>query len=115
MGKKKPKKNNNDDFPFNDDGWIEDTGKKHKLDRRKKEKKPSIFSKLKGFSEGRKSNLPVTFNVGLNIILFLVYFSIMIVSVPTYPALLIIILPTLYVIVRGIKLEREQLGEKFGD
>jgi len=79
-----------------------------------KEKEKPSFLKEVFKKRGKSKNIPVTFNVGLSVILFFIYLSVLIVGVPKAPILLLVILPTLYIIIRHIKLEREQLGEKFG-
>ena len=82
-----------------------------------KEKKPSFLEKIREIFKKRDSKIkgvPVTFNVGLSVILFVVYFIVLIVGMQRDPYLLFIIIPTLYILIRHIKLEREQLGEKFG-
>jgi len=75
-------------------------------------KKTSFISKLKKFAEGPKRKVPITFNLGLAIILFFCYLSVTFVSIPTTPALLIVLLPTLYILLRYIKLERDTYDEK---
>ena len=80
------------------------------------EKKPSILEKIREIFKKRDSKVkgvPVTFNVGLSVILFVIYFMVLIVGMQRDPYLLFIIIPTLYILIRHIKLEREQLGEKF--
>jgi len=81
-----------------------------------KEKKLSFLEKIKKIFKKRDSKIkgvPVTFNVGLSVILFVIYFMVLIVGMQRDPYLLFIIIPTLYILIRHIKLEREQLGEKF--
>ena len=83
--------------------------KKLKLDLEfDEEKKPQSFmSKLKGFGKTDSGKrVPITFNVGIAIILFFVYVVITFLSLTMTPILLLILLPTLYVLLRYIKLER---------
>lgn len=78
----------------------------------KKRKKPSLISKLKDFvqppAKAAIKKVPITFNVGLAVTLFFFYLSIMIVGGPSQPLLFLLIIPTIYIIARYIKLEREQ-------
>jgi len=76
------------------------------------EKKPSFMSKFENLFQKKKQKVPLTFNVGIAIILFFCYLSITFVSLPTQPQLLIILIPTLYIIARHIKLERETRDDK---
>ena len=111
-----------DEYPFNEnledlealeeseDLTIEEDEDKYFYE----EKKTSLLNTIKNLFQKKKKDIPMTFNIGLSVLLFFCYLSIMFVSVPTAPSLLIIIIPTLYIIVRHIKLEREQLGEKYG-
>lgn len=80
-------------------------------------KGPSIISRLIssikdsfGGSFGDHSlrkSAPMTFNLGVAIILFFAYLSITIVCIPSQPQLLIVLVPTVYILIRYIKLERE--------
>lgn len=75
--------------------------------------KPSIIKQLsKKLIKPHKEKVPLTFNTGVAILLFFCYLSITLVSVTTQPQLLIILIPTLYVLVRYIKLEREKYDQK---
>ena len=82
----------------------------------KKRKKSSIIDQLKDYihppAKTAMQKAPITFNVGLAIILFFFYLSIMIVGGISQPIIFLLILPTLYIIVRYIKLEREQSAAK---
>jgi hypothetical protein len=77
----------------------------------KKHKKPSIFSQLKDYVQPQTqkvtSKAPVTFNVGLAVILFFLYLSIMITGGPSQPIIFLFVIPTLYVLVKYIALERK--------
>lgn len=83
------------------------------LDFIEDKKKPSPLSKLKNYGKGQKRKVPITFNVGVAIILFFCYLSITFVSLPAAPELLIILIPTLYILVRYIQLERETYDKKY--
>lgn len=81
--------------------------KKPKLDLGlEEEKEPSFMTKLKAIFKKQGKRAPLTFNVGIAVILFLCYLSIIFVSLPTQPQLLFILIPTLYILVRYIQLER---------
>jgi len=69
----------------------------------------NIFS---SFKEKTVQRAPITFNIGLSIILFFFYLSIMVVGGPAQPLLFLLIIPTLYIIARYIKLERKQNESK---
>lgn len=108
MGKKKKKKDDSDFGPISES--IE-------------KKKPSIIDKFREkFIKPQKKKLPITFNVGVAILLFVCYFSVLMVSIPMYaltePAVLFILLfvlvPTLYILIRYIILEREKYEQKYG-
>ena len=119
MRKKNVESSEEDEILFDDDGLPIEGGKEtEKIIREKehfyKKKKSTLLNKIGNLFQRKKDNIPMTFNIVLSSLLFLCYLSIMIVSVPTAPSLLIIIIPTLYIIIRHIKLEREQLGEKYG-
>ena len=80
------------------------------LPSKKKKKNPSFIDTIKDFTKPKTKiaakKAPVTFNLGVAVILFLFYLSIMIVS-RTF-ATFLLILPTLYILARYMKLEREQ-------
>lgn len=77
-----------------------------------KERKPSFLSKLKNFTKSQRKKAPVTFNVGIAIILFFIYLSVTFVSIPTFPQLLLVLVPTMYILLRYIKLERDTYDEE---
>lgn len=83
---------------------------------KKPKRKQSLVSKLMDHVEPQKEKVfkraPITFNVGLAIILFLFYFSIMFVGGPANPMLFLLVIPTLYIIARYIRLERDHRGEQ---
>lgn len=72
---------------------------------------PKLKPQKKTLFDKPSKKIPITFNLGLTIILFFCYLSISIVAIPTSPALLLIILPTIYIFVRYMKLEREVYNE----
>lgn len=76
------------------------------------EKKPSFATKLKNLLKHQGKRAPITFNVGVAIILFFSYLSITFVSMPAQPQLLLILLPTLYILVVFIRSEREGHGNE---
>ena len=80
--------------------------KKLKLNFEPEEKKESFTSKLKKLSKP-KNTAPITFNLGIVIILFFLYLAVTILTAPTQPLLLLIFLPTLYILARYMKLERD--------
>jgi uncharacterized membrane protein len=55
-----------------------------------------------------KKHTPISFNVGVAVILFFIYLIISFVSLPAAPALLIVLIPTLYILLRYIRLERDK-------
>lgn len=82
-----------------------------------KDKKPvkkgdSVFTKVKDYFQPDKSlnvkkKVPLTFNVGVALILFFFYFSIMITGGPSQPIIFVLAVPTLYILARYISLERK--------
>jgi hypothetical protein len=82
------------------------------LDFSTEKKKSSFKSKLESLTRSQGKKVPITFNVGVALILFFCYLSITFVSLPTYPQLLIVLLPTLYILIRYIKLERDTYDER---
>ena len=79
----------------------------------KKKKKQSLLGKLKDFvyPTGLRNDKPMTFNMVLAYILFVVFFIMMLVSFVIQPALLLLCLPTIYLIARNIRFEREKRSE----
>jgi hypothetical protein len=98
---------------------VNDTAKKGKvpdLDSelpkvKKKKKQPRFLTEIQDSFQSASSNVakraPITFNIGVSLILFFFYVSIMITSLPSQPILLLLILPTLYIIISHIRLERK--------
>lgn len=66
-----------------------------------------IVASIKSFVQKPMSRAPMTFNVGIALILFFVYGSLFIVSAPSQPILFVILVPTLYILIRYIRLERD--------
>jgi len=88
--------------------------KRKKLDFEPDTKPPSAFSeflsKLREYIKKPIQRAPMTFNLGVAVILFFCYISIIIVR-PQLEILLIFI-PTLYIIICYMRLEREKYNEK---
>lgn len=82
------------------------------LDYDDEKKKSSFMSKLREWTKGSGNRVPITFNVGLAILLFFCYLSVTFVSLPTFPELLLILVPTMYILLRYIKLERDTYDER---
>jgi uncharacterized membrane protein len=85
---------------------------KSKTKKTEKKKQQSPKFTFKNPLKKQTKKVPLTFNIGLAVILFLSYLSVAFVSLPTFPQLLIIILPTLYILIKYIKLERELYDQK---
>lgn len=82
----------------------------------KKKQSASIFSQIKEYIspsvQFTAKKAPITFNVGLSLILFFFYLSIMIVGGPSQPMLFLFTLPTMYILARYIQLERKRSDEQ---
>ena len=83
--------------------------------RNPKRKKQNIFTQLinsvKSFTKKTTQRAPITFNIGLSLILFFSYISMLVVGLTsgiTQPIFLLLIVLTLYIIIRYVKLERER-------
>lgn len=121
MKKKQVEEEEEEELQFDKDGLpipkeeSEDV-ETFKFPEEEKKPKTSILKRIFDTSsiKIRKERMPVTFNVGLSIILFFCYLSIFFVIVPNEPIILLVLLPTLYILAHHIKLEREQFGEKYG-
>lgn len=73
----------------------------------------SFIDKLKEkVIKPNKQKVPLTFNTGVALLLFFCYLSITFVCIPTQPQLLLILVPTLYVLIRHIRLEREKYEQQ---
>jgi hypothetical protein len=84
------------------------------LDLEDENKKPTVAERIQKFLKtDRRKHTPITFNVGVAIILFFCYCAISIISVPSAPMLLLVLLPTLYILIRYIKLERDHHGDYY--
>lgn len=84
--------------------------RRKKLDFEPEEKKEPLFAKLQKLVKPKKQ-APVTFNVGIAIILFFVFLGLAVIIVPVQPMLLLLFLPTLYILIRYIKLSRDSYGK----
>ena len=75
------------------------------------EKKKTFIDKLKEFVYPRQKvfqpRKSLSFNVGVAIILFFIYSLITLVSIVSFVYALLVLIPTLYILIRYIKLERE--------
>lgn len=82
----------------------------------RKPKKPSVVDRLRDFAQppttAIQKKAPITFNVGLAVILFFFYISIMITGGPSQPVIFLLAVPTLYILARYISLERKVYGGK---
>lgn len=78
----------------------------------KKQKKTPLIERIRDFVQPQTNTIqkkaPVTFNVGLAIILFFFYVSIMITGGPSQPMIFLLAIPTLYILARYISLERKR-------
>lgn len=87
--------------------------------KKKEKRKSRLFNKIAAWLKRKpdttlSKKIPLTFNVGLAIILFFIYLSILFVVVSSFPAIIFLILPTLYILVKYIKLERETYEQRYG-
>lgn len=71
------------------------------------------FNKLREWSKPKKSDIPISFNVGLTILLLFIYISVVVVSFSSYPMLSLVLLPSIYVFLVFIKHERERSNERY--
>jgi len=65
----------------------------------------SKLSKMRSWMKVDR-RVPVTFNVGVAVLLIIAYLGLAFVSVPIALYLLVILLPTIYIFIRYIQLER---------
>jgi hypothetical protein len=84
------------------------------LDLEDENKKPTVAERIqKILKTERKKRTPITFNVGVAMLLVVAYLAITVMSVPEAPFLLLVLLPTLYILIRYIKLERDHHGDYY--
>ena len=86
-------------------------------EKEEEEDKPSLLDQIRdavsvSYNPFSKPRVPLTFGMGVAIILFFTYLSIAFVCLQNYPFLLFIIIPTLWALARLIKLERERYEER---
>jgi hypothetical protein len=78
----------------------------------KKKKKQSLLSKIVEFARPQtimvKKKAPLTFNIVLSVALIFIYLNVLVMIGAQVPLIFVFILPIVYILVRQIKLEREQ-------
>lgn len=83
--------------------------KKDVIDEENPPTKKRFEDFFKNNESSAKKKIPITFNVGLAIMLFLTYLSVILVSLPSQPIVLVVAVPTLYLLVVFIRNERRRV------